>query len=75
MTLDANFLWGGATAANQVEGGYLADGKGLTNVDLIPHGEFRRPISAETDTIAMYLKANITQVMKPLISITITKRI
>ena len=23
-----NFLWGGATAANQLEGAYLADGKG-----------------------------------------------
>ncbi|MGA9518117.1 MAG: family 1 glycosylhydrolase, partial [Trichococcus sp.] len=24
-----NFLWGGATAANQYEGAYDADGKGL----------------------------------------------
>lgn len=24
-----NFLWGGATAANQCEGAYLEDGKGL----------------------------------------------
>ena len=24
-----NFLWGGATAANQIEGAYIADGKGL----------------------------------------------
>lgn len=36
-----NFLWGGAIAANQAEGAYLADGKGLTSVDLIPHGEKR----------------------------------
>ncbi|RPA58222.1 6-phospho-beta-glucosidase [Aerococcus agrisoli] len=35
------FLWGGATAANQLEGGYLEGGKGLTSVDLIPHGEQR----------------------------------
>ena len=35
------FLWGGATAANQVEGAYLADGKGLTTVDLLPTGEKR----------------------------------
>ncbi|MCJ0968753.1 family 1 glycosylhydrolase, partial [Mammaliicoccus sciuri] len=31
-----NFLWGGATAANQIEGAYLDDGKGLTTVDLLP---------------------------------------
>lgn len=36
------FLWGGATAANQCEGGYDADGRGLANVDVIPHGPDRR---------------------------------
>ena len=35
------FLWGGATATNQVEGAYLEDGKGLTTVDLLPTGENR----------------------------------
>ncbi|WP_010093966.1 6-phospho-beta-glucosidase [Ornithinibacillus scapharcae] len=38
------FLWGGAIAANQAEGAYLADGKGLTTVDLLPTGEKRFPI-------------------------------
>src|SRR5690625_5639081 len=38
------FLWGGAVAANQVEGAYLEDGKGLTNVDLLPTGPERRKI-------------------------------
>lgn len=33
-----NFLWGGATAANQIEGAYLEDGKGLSIQDLLPHG-------------------------------------
>ncbi|MEA9389751.1 6-phospho-beta-glucosidase [Acerihabitans sp. TG2] len=33
-----NFLWGGAIAANQVEGAYLTDGKGLSTADLLPHG-------------------------------------
>ncbi|MEH6944954.1 6-phospho-beta-glucosidase [Bacillus sp. JJ722] len=32
------FLWGGAIAANQAEGAYLEDGKGLTIVDLLPTG-------------------------------------
>ncbi|WHX46962.1 6-phospho-beta-glucosidase [Paenibacillus woosongensis] len=39
-----NFLWGGAIAANQAEGGYLAAGKGLTLVDLLPTGAKRRDI-------------------------------
>ena len=29
MKISDQFLWGGATAANQYEGGYLADGKGF----------------------------------------------
>ncbi|PKG23417.1 6-phospho-beta-glucosidase [Niallia nealsonii] len=33
-----NFLWGGALAANQVEGAYLEDGKGLTVADVLPDG-------------------------------------
>lgn len=33
-----NFLWGGALAANQVEGGYLEGGKGLSVADVLPDG-------------------------------------
>lgn len=44
MGLREDFLWGGATAANQCEGGYDAGGRGLANVDVIPVGEDRRPI-------------------------------
>lgn len=32
------FLWGGATAANQCEGAWQADGKGLATVDVTPFG-------------------------------------
>ncbi len=39
-----HFLWGGAIAANQSEGAYLTDGKGLTTVDMIPHGKNRMAI-------------------------------
>ncbi|WP_274872626.1 glycoside hydrolase family 1 protein, partial [Serratia marcescens] len=35
-----HFLWGGAVAANQVEGAYQADGKGLSTSDLQPQGIF-----------------------------------
>lgn len=32
------FLWGGAIAANQAEGAYREDGKGLSVADVLPHG-------------------------------------
>ena len=35
------FLWGGATAANQCEGAYDEDGRGLASVNVIPYGEDR----------------------------------
>ncbi|WP_455865111.1 6-phospho-beta-glucosidase [Pantoea agglomerans] len=35
------FLWGGALAANQAEGASFEGGKGLTTVDVIPHGAHR----------------------------------
>ena len=41
MGFKEGFLWGGATAANQVEGGIFEGGRGLANVDLMPHGEDR----------------------------------
>jgi len=34
------FLWGGAVAANQVEGAWLEDGKGISTSDVQPHGVF-----------------------------------
>ncbi|UXR76436.1 MULTISPECIES: 6-phospho-beta-glucosidase [unclassified Staphylococcus] len=40
--LDKNFLWGGAIAANQVEGAYNIDGKGLSLVDKLPAGDERK---------------------------------
>ncbi len=38
---DKNFLWGGATAANQCEGSYNVEGRGLANVDVAPTGKDR----------------------------------
>lgn len=46
MMFPHNFLWGGATAANQIEGAYRADGKGLSVQDVMPHG-LRTPPTAE----------------------------
>lgn len=36
MTFRKDFLWGGAVAANQCEGAYQEDGKGLSIVDVMP---------------------------------------
>lgn len=41
MAFRKDFLWGGATAANQCEGAYDVDGRGLANVDVAPHGPER----------------------------------
>lgn len=35
-----NFLWGGATAANQIEGAWLEGGKGISTSDMQPGGIF-----------------------------------
>jgi len=40
-TFPDGFLWGGAIAANQAEGGVNQGGKGLATVDTLPHGEHR----------------------------------
>lgn len=40
VTFPENFLFGGAIAANQLEGAYLEDGKGLSTSDVLPHGAF-----------------------------------
>lgn len=59
MTLNKKFLWGGAVAANQVEGAYLTDGKGMSLVDILPSGAERKealfdPGKALNTTYAYY---------------------
>lgn len=39
-----DFLWGGATAANQCEGGWQEGGRGTALVDVIPYGENRMSV-------------------------------
>lgn len=41
MAFPKGFLWGGATAANQCEGGYREGDRGLANVDVCPAGKDR----------------------------------
>ena len=38
-----NFLWGGAVAANQCEGAYNVDGKGLSIMDVVTSGTKTSP--------------------------------
>ncbi|RGC51761.1 6-phospho-beta-glucosidase [Absiella sp. AM29-15] len=45
-TFPKGFLWGGATAANQCEGGYLEGNRGLSNVDFIPSKENRFAVAS-----------------------------
>ncbi|PAE07603.1 6-phospho-beta-glucosidase [Terribacillus saccharophilus] len=44
MAFREDFLWGGATAANQCEGGYNEGGRGLANVDVLPTGPDREAV-------------------------------
>jgi len=43
MKFPKDFLWGGATAANQYEGGYLEGGKGLCSGDVVTNGSHTVP--------------------------------
>ena len=57
MSFPKNFLWGGAVAANQCEGAYNEDGKGLCTQDVTPHGivgqrtEFLSPLQRRREII------------------------
>ncbi len=52
MSFKKDFLWGGSTAANQVEGGYRKDGKGDSIADCLSSGSrtSSRIISLEDDS-------------------------
>ena len=43
MSFPKGFLWGGAVAANQCEGAYLEDGKGLSVPDMLLGGNVNTP--------------------------------
>lgn len=42
MKFPENFLWGGATAANQCEGAWNEDGKGVSTADVCTGGKYRQ---------------------------------
>lgn len=43
MSFPKGFLWGGAVAGNQCEGGYLEGGKGLSDADMLKGGNVSTP--------------------------------
>jgi 6-phospho-beta-glucosidase len=57
MAFPKNFLWGGAIAANQAEGAYRADGKGLAGPDIVHGGKAKLAELAD----AQALRRNIAQ--------------
>lgn len=44
-TFPKGFLWGGATAANQVEGAWNIDGKGMSTAEVVQKADDRRQMS------------------------------
>lgn len=75
MGLSDDFLWGGATAANQAEGGVLAGGRGLSNVDLLPTGPDRARVVAGELKMLEWQEDSFIQPKRPLICITIIWKI
>ena len=49
-TFQNDFLWGGAIAANQIEGAFQTDGKGLSTSDMLPNGILSPSQTRETRT-------------------------
>lgn len=46
-TFPQNFIWGGAISAQQVEGAYNIDGKGLSTADVQPNGVFGKVLDRD----------------------------
>jgi 6-phospho-beta-glucosidase len=49
LAFPEGFLWGGATAANQIEGAYNKGGKGLSIQDVLPQGIQSPPMEGPTE--------------------------
>ena len=71
MSFKEDFLWGGAVAANQCEGAWNIDGKGMSCADICTGGSYTKAkrITPELE------KDTFIQAMKQLIFIIDIKRI
>lgn len=63
-TFPENFLWGGATAANQVEGAYNIDGKGLSVSDVYTF-DSTRPKETWTDQWHLMTHEQVAKAQDP----------
>ena len=68
------FLWGGALAANQSEGAYREGGKGLTTVDMIPHGANRLAVKVGKEKRFSLRDDDFTLATRRLIFTIVTKK-
>ncbi len=74
-TFPQGFLWGGALAANQSEGAYLEGGKGLTTVDMIPHGAHRLAVKLGRRNASRCATMSSTRATRRSIFIIVIKKI
>lgn len=56
-TFPDGFLWGGAVAANQVEGGWQEGGKGISTSDMTPNGIFGDVVARQKGDFSIKDKA------------------
>jgi hypothetical protein len=70
LTLPKDFLWGGAVAAHQVEGGWNQGGKGPSICDVLTGGAHGVP----REITRQVIEGNTTRTMKRSISTATTKK-
>ena len=71
MGFPKDFLWGGATAANQLEGAYNEDGKGLSIADVVSAGS----LHCERENTLSVKEEYFIEATKLLIIIIVIKKI
>ena len=61
MTFSKDFYWGGAVAANQCEGAWNIDGKGVSVADVQTKGasRFRKPIQNIPDELKPFINKSL----------------
>ena len=69
MPLSNDFLWGGAVAANQFEGGWNEGGKGISVIDVMTGGTHEKMRRLQTEL----KQINITRTIKRVIFIMNTR--
>lgn len=68
------FLWGSAISANQAEGAYREGGRGISNIDMIPHGQDRMTVKLATFPIRPCSRSKSIPAIRALIFTTVTAK-